>query len=130
MPITYRNEKDVKAQVKKLLDKYGWFWWMPPANGYGRVGISDFHALKNGVFLAIETKFGSNKPTVHQKAFLESINAESAFGFVVSDSNIGAFETFLVNFGEQTDLVAKEQKMSNEAGATLIDAIRALQALI
>lgn len=130
MPITYKSEKDVKKQIKKLLDAHGWFWWMPPANGYGKVGISDLNALKNGVFLAVEAKFGSNKPTPMQKAFLESINAESGFGFVVNDANIDAFETFLVNFGEQTDLVAKEQKMSNEGGATLIDAIRALQALI
>jgi hypothetical protein len=125
-----KNEKDVKAKVKKLLDKHSWFWWMPPANGYGKVGISDFHALKNGVFLAIETKFGSNKPTAHQRAFLESVNAEHAFAFVVSDSNIEWFEAFLEDFGKETDLVAAEKKMSNDGGARLVDAIRALQALI
>jgi hypothetical protein len=117
-----KNEKDVKAKVKKLLDKHSWFWWMPPANGYGKVGIS--------VFLAIETKFGSNKPTAHQRAFLESVNAEHAFAFVVSDSNIEWFEAFLEDFGKETDLVAAEKKMSNDGGARLVDAIRALQALI
>lgn len=126
----FKNEKDVKAAVKKLLEAHDWFWWMPPANGYGRVGISDFHALKNGVFLSIETKFGSNKPTVQQKAFLESINTESAFGFVVNDQNLDQLASFLTNFSQQTDLVVAEGKMSNEAGAALIDAIRALQALI
>lgn len=125
-----RNEKDVKARVKKLLDAHNWFWWMPPANGFGKVGVSDFHALKNGVFLSIETKFGSNKPTAHQKAFLESINAETGMGFVVNEQNLEHLEAFLTDFGGQTDLVAKEGKMSNEAGARLVDAIRALQALI
>jgi hypothetical protein len=125
-----RNEKDVKAAVKKLLDKHNWFWWMPPANGYGQAGISDFHALKSGVFLAIETKFGTNKPTANQRAFLESINAEHAFGFVVSDGNIGWLEAFLDDFGKETELVSTEEKMSNEGGARLVDAIRALQALI
>ncbi len=125
-----RNEKDVKARVKKLFDVHDWFWWMPPANGYGQVGISDFHALKDGVFIAVETKFGSNKPTPMQKGFLESINAGSAFGFVVNDSNIDQFEIFLTQFGESAALVATEGKMSNMAGATMVDAIRALQALI
>jgi len=130
MAIVYKSEKDVKKRIKKLLDDYGWFWWMPPANGYGKVGISDLNAIKNGVFMAVEAKFGSNKPTPMQKAFLESVNAESGFGFVVNDTNIDQFEAFLVQFGQQTELVAKERKMSNEGGAALIDAIRALQALI
>lgn len=124
------SEKDVKKRVKQLLDQHKWFWWMIPANGYGRSGASDFHALKNGVFLAIETKFGSNKPTAMQRGFLESINAESAFGFVVSDANIDWLEAFLDDFGKETDLVAGQEKMSNEGGARLLDAIRALQALI
>ena len=63
MARTFLTEKDVKAEVKKLLNAHDWFWWMPPANGFGKAGISDFNALKKGVFLAVETKFGSKKPT-------------------------------------------------------------------
>jgi hypothetical protein len=125
-----KNEKDVKRRVKAILDKHDWFYFMPPANAYGRSGISDFIALKNGVMLAIETKFGSNKPTAMQKGFLGSVNAESAFGFVVNDQNIDWLQAFLEDFGAQTELVASEGKMANEAGAQLINAIRALQALI
>jgi hypothetical protein len=125
-----KNEKDVKKKVKALLDKFGWFWWCPPANAYGRSGISDFHALKNGVFLAIETKFGSNKPTAMQLGFLNSINAESAFAFVVNETNLDWLEAFLEDFGAQAELVAGEGKMANDAGARLVDAIRALQAMI
>lgn len=125
-----KNENDVKRKVKKLLDQHGWFWWSIGASMYGKGGTSDLHALKNGVFLAIETKFGSNKPTALQKGFLESINAESAFGFVVSEKNIDWLEAFLDDFGKETELVAGQEKMSNEGGARLIDAIRALQAMI
>lgn len=124
-----RDEKGVKENIKRLLDHHGWFWWMPPANGYGKAGISDFHALKNGVFMSIEAKFGSNKPTVHQKAFLESVHSCDAFGFVVNEKNLEHFSWFLTDFQGQTDLVATEQKMSNEAGARLVDALRALMAL-
>lgn len=125
-----RDEKGVKENIKRLLDAFGWFWWMPPANGYGKVGISDFHALKNGVFIAIEAKFGSNKPTAHQKAFLESVQATDAFGFVVNEKNLEHLKWFLTDFQGQTELVAAEQKMDNEAGARMVDALRALMALI
>lgn len=126
----FRSEKDVKKHVKKLFNDHDWFWWMPAGTAFGTAGVSDFNALKNGVFIAVETKFGSNKLTPMQKGFLESINAATGFGFVVNESNIGQLETFLTQFGESTDLVAAEGKMGNEAGATMLDAIRALQALI
>lgn len=122
-----RNEKDVKRRVKKLLDQYDWFWWMPPANGFGHVGISDFHAIKDGVFIAIETKFGTRQLTPQQRAFLESINAATGFGFVVNDSNLGQLESFLSNFGQSVKDVSEKKQMANEAGAALLDAIRALQ---
>jgi hypothetical protein len=125
-----RNEKDVKKKVKALLNQYDWFWWMPPANGYGKVGISDFNALKDGVFLAIETKFGPNKPTPMQRAFLESVNTESCFGFVVNEVNFDWLETFLRHFAEQKIAIMEKRQMNNEAGAEMIDAIRSLQALI
>lgn len=124
------DENGVKKNVKRLLDAAGWFWWSIGASMYGKGGTSDLHALKNGVFLAIETKFGRNKPTELQKAFLNSINAETGFGFVVSEKNIEWFATFLDQFGKETDSVMTEKKMSNEGGATLLDAIRALQVLI
>lgn len=123
-------EKDVKAKVKKLLDKHGWYWWMTPANGFGSTGIADFCAVNNGVFMAIETKFGTNKLTAMQRAYLESVNAASCFGFVVTDTNIGWLETFLEEFEAQTVEVMKNQRMSNTAGAKLIEAIRQLQLLI
>lgn len=125
-----KNEKDVKKAVKVLLDKHSWFWWMPPANGYGKVGISDFNALGNGVFIAIETKFGSNKPTVPQRAFLESIQASGGLSFVVNDQNLDQLEVFLKHFDEQTVEAMRNKRISNEAGAAMIDALRSLQALV
>lgn len=125
-----RDENGVKKNVKKLFDHHGWYWWSIGASMYGKGGVSDFHALKNGVFLAVETKFGKKKPTNLQRAFLESICAGNAFGFIVSDRNIEWLATFLEQFGKETDLVMAEKKMSNEGGATLVDAIRALQELI
>jgi ABC-type sugar transport system substrate-binding protein len=103
---------------------------MPPMNGFGQTGVADFNALRGGVFLAVETKFGSNKPTVHQKAFLQSVAAENAFGFVVTDKNINWFSSWLDAFDRAADAFSKGEKPTNEDGALMLDAIRELTALI
>lgn len=127
-PRTYTKEADVKAEVKKLLTKHKWFWWMPAANGYGRPGASDFMALRGGVFLCVETKFGKNKPTPAQRAFLETITAESGFGFVVNETNLPAFATFLHLFDVSARLVAEKRQMSSADGATMLDCLALLTA--
>lgn len=93
------SEAGVKREVRKLLAKYNWFVWMPPANGYGKAGISDFHALKDGKFMAIETKYGSNTPTVLQNKFLADIEAAGGWVIVVNDSeqSLKRLEEFLVS---------------------------------
>jgi hypothetical protein len=124
----YRNEADVKRDVKKLLDKHNWFWWMPSANAFGKSGASDFMALKSGVFMAIETKFENNTPTPMQLGFLNSVAAEDGFAFVVTEKRIEWLGVFLDAFASATDEVRKNSKMANADGAKMIDAIRELQA--
>ena len=126
MARAYTCEKDVKASVRKLLEKHKYFWWMPPANGYGKVGISDFNALRSGVFLAVETKFGGNKPTPAQRAYLESVTAEGGFGFVVDEKRIDAFTTWLEAFDRARDASVRKEKVAAEDGAAMLDAIRAM----
>lgn len=119
----YRNEKDVKRKVKALLEKFDWFYWMPPANAYGKSGISDFNAVRRGVFMAIETKFGSNKPTAMQIGFLNSVRAEDCFGFVVSDRTIPWLEAFLESFELSTVAAIKGEKVVEEHGSRMMNAI-------
>lgn len=121
-----KNEKDVKKAVKKLLDQYDWFWFMPPANAYGKAGISDFIAIGQGVFLAIETKFGSNKPTAMQVGFLNSIRAEKGFAFVVNDKNIAWLEAWLASFKRGAEAISNKNMPTDEDGAMMINAIREL----
>ena len=90
-----RNEHDVKREVRKLLAKYGWYTWMPPANGYGKGGISDFHALKDGKFLAIETKYGDNTPTPMQAKFLQDISQYGGTALVLYETDLDTFELLL-----------------------------------
>lgn len=121
-----RNEKDVKKEVRKILEAHKWFWWMPPANGFGKVGVADFNALRGGVFMAIETKFDKNQPTVHQRAYLSSVMAEDGFGFVVNERNIEWLRAFMDAFDRSADHAAKQVEPSPEDGAMMLNAIREL----
>lgn len=126
---TLTKEADVKAEVKKLLKKHNWFWWMPPMNGYGQSGVADFNALRAGVFLAIETKFGNNRPTPLQKGYLQSITAEGGFGFVVNDKNLEWFAGWLERFDTAAQAVERGEKPSNDDGAYMLNAIAAMTEL-
>lgn len=124
--ITYTSEADVKKQVKKLLTQHNWFWWMPPANGFGRTGISDFNALRNGVFLAIETKFGNNKPTPMQVGFLDSIAAESGMAFMVNEKNLDALAVWLERFDQSVKAQSEGRDIEQSDGAAMLDAMAAM----
>jgi len=125
-PPVYTNEKDVKREVKKLLDKHGWFWWMPPANGFGKTGIADINAVRKGVFLAVETKFGANKPTIMQTAFLNSVRQEDCFGFVVCEKRVVWLAMWMQAFDNAVAAQQRQEEPAAEDGAAMIDAIREL----
>ena len=91
------NEAGVKAAVKKILKTHGWFVWMPPANAFGKAGIADIHALKDGVFLAVETKFGNNKPSKLQSAFLGAVDQHGGKALVVNEKNLVEFEQLITS---------------------------------
>lgn len=90
------NEAGVKREVKRLLKKYGWFYWMPPANVFGRAGIADFNAVRGGRFLAVETKFGSNRPTPLQQQFLNDVVAHGGLAMVVTERDLDDLELLLI----------------------------------
>lgn len=118
-----KNEKAVKAKVKQLLTKHDWFYFMPPANAYGKGGISDIIAIRSGTFMVIETKFGYNKPTPLQVAFLNSIRAEDGFAFVVNDKNIDWFAAFLESFDASVVATSRKEDVAPEDGARMLNAL-------
>jgi len=128
------NEKGVKTLIKRLLDFHGWFHWMPAANGYGLQGVGDHLALKDGVFLSIEAKFGYNKPKPTQKAFAAQVIANSAYAFCVNEKNIDHLAMWLESFAvlQEASKQALEQgrrpeDVSDPAhGARCLNAIAAL----
>ena len=125
-PKTGNESKSVKVPVKKLLTKHGWFWWMPPANGFGQTGVADIHAVKQGMFMVIETKFGTRDPTPMQRAFLDSIRAANHFAFVVRDTTIGAFEQFLTYLDKSIEIAGQNMVPGADVGGPMLDAIKTM----
>ena len=120
----YKSEKDVKRRVKQIFETHGYFWWMPPMNGFGKTGVADFNAIKHGVFFAVETKFKNNKPTHRQCAFLESITAEQGYGFLVNETNVEWLDVFLSSFARAIKAQQAQEKPTPEDGAAMLNAIR------
>lgn len=125
MPKT-QNETHVKKAVKKLLDDHDWYWWMTPANGFGKSGISDICATKHGMFMAIETKLAPNKASPMQKAFLRSIASCEHFAFIVSDKTLDAFAMFLTNLDKSVTLATESKIVPTEIGGPMADAMHIL----
>lgn len=123
-----KNEKGVKTLIKRILDFHGWFHWMPAANGYGKSGVSDHNALKDGVFMVIEAKFGDNKPSPMQQQFAGHIFVNDGYAFCVNERNIDHLGWFLESFAVAAECNAKGQELPHEHGARMLNAIAALTA--
>lgn len=81
-------EAKVKVQIKKILEELGCYYFMPPANGYGRAGIPDFVGCLKGQFIAIEAKAGEGTTTALQVRELEKIRHSGGFAVVVNEENL------------------------------------------
>lgn len=89
------GEDDVKREIKKLLKRHGWWYFMPAAGAFGKSGIPDFICCKDGKFLAIEAKFGYNKPKDTQKARMEEIRAAGGVAVWVNEDRLDTLDTVL-----------------------------------
>ena len=81
-------EGKVKAAVKRLLNQYGVWYYMPVAGPYARHGIPDFCCIAPGnAAFFIETKAPGkiNNTTANQEAIHEQIRAVDGTVFVVDN---------------------------------------------
>ncbi|MFM6959531.1 MAG: VRR-NUC domain-containing protein [Schleiferiaceae bacterium] len=83
----------MKKRVKDALKATPNCWWfMPPANGFGRSGVPDFVGHVNGRFFAVETKFGRGTTTANQEREIHAIGGANGQVWVVRDSDVDAWE--------------------------------------
>jgi hypothetical protein len=80
-------EAIVKDAIKKVLKEYNVWYFMPSANGFGKVGVPDFICCWKGRFLAIEAKAPGkiNNTTANQKMRIQEIN--DAMGIALAADN-------------------------------------------
>jgi Holliday junction resolvase len=100
-------EKKVKDKVKKLLEEYGAYYFMPTTGGYGRSGVPDIVACLRGKFIGIECKANGNKPTALQEKNLMKIMDVGGFAVAVDENGIELFKN-LLNQIKQSDKIPRE----------------------
>jgi len=122
-PVDYHEEGDVKKAIKEILNQHKWFWWMPAGSAFGKNNV-DFNCLRESVFMAIEAKKLPNGPTPLQLGFLESVQAEGSFAFIVDEERVEWFRAFIQAFDRSRDAYVRKETESPEDGATMLDAIR------
>lgn len=88
-------EAKVKKKVVDVLKKHGAYYFFPATGGYGRSGVPDIVCCYRGVFVAIECKAGTNKPTPLQEAEMQKIRQAQGFVLVVNETNITDVEVLL-----------------------------------
>lgn len=124
-----KDEKGVKRLIRQVLEFHGWFVWMPSANGYGQQGVSDFLAIKDGIFLAIEAKFGYNKPTAVQCSFAAHILVNDGYAFCVSEKTVDHLAMWLESFQQSIawQMAGNEPESLDPAhGSRMLNAISVL----
>ena len=97
------SEKWVKAQVVKQLKAAGAYYFYPVANGYMQTGVPDIVACLNGVFIGIECKAGSNKPTVIQERNLAAITLAGGRALVINEHNLDSLDKVIKQFTNAAD---------------------------
>ena len=101
-------EKKVKDKIKKILDEYGAYYFMPATGGYGKSGVPDIVACLRGKFIGIECKANGGKPTALQEKNLSEIMGVGGFSVLVDEGGIKLFESVIKQL--------KESEIPREAG--------------
>ena len=89
-------ESTVKEYVRRLLRKYGAYWYMPVPSGYGTRGPSDFLCCHQGRALYVETKrAGITKLSPHQEREREKVLTAGGAWMTINARNLEELEDWL-----------------------------------
>lgn len=80
-------EGKVKDKVVSVLKDEDVYYFFPATHGYGRSGVPDIVCCVGGMFVGIECKAGTNKPTLLQVRELEAIRRSGGCALVVNEEN-------------------------------------------
>jgi len=89
-------ESKVKRACVALLQRYGAYYFYPVTGGYGKSGVPDIVVCYNGLFIGIECKAGTNKPTALQEREMRFIREAGGTTLVIREDNIEELEQLLI----------------------------------
>lgn len=88
-------EKKVKDKVVKQLKEQGIYYFFPATHGFGRSGVPDIICCAKGIFLGIECKAGTNKPTALQEKEMQSIRDAGGRTIIINEESLTMLGDFL-----------------------------------
>jgi len=90
-------EKKVKDKVVKILKQHGIYYFFPATHGFGRSGVPDIVCCFNSLFMGIECKAGTNKPTALQEKEMADIRKAGGMTFVINETNLTLLERWITD---------------------------------
>lgn len=78
------KEKVIENQIKKWLEKQGYWWMKVHGDMFQKSGVPDILACINGRFVGIEVKRPGGRLTELQKYNIEKIKAAGGVAFVAT----------------------------------------------
>lgn len=112
-------ESDVKAAVKKILDKHKPHirYYMPVQTGMGESGIEDFVCCAYGRYVGIETKDTGKRQTPNQMRREENINAAHGLYLLIHPETTHLVDYLCARLAERYhDSIAKSNSGPTQAG--------------
>lgn len=85
----------VKAQIRKILDAAGAYYYMPVSYGMGRHGVPDFFVCCRGLFFGIEAKAGKGTTTALQDREIARIVMAGGVALIINEQNLNELEELL-----------------------------------
>ncbi len=104
------KEEWVKERVKDILKFYKVYYFMPRAGNFGSSGVPDFVVCIAGMFLAIETKAGNNKPTDLQLSQIDKIRESRGTAVIINETNLHKLLQLIQYIIEKRSNDSKEQR--------------------
>ena len=88
-------EAKVKARVKKVLDTHEIYHFSPATGGYGRAGVPDIICCFDGLFVGLEIKSGSNKPTALQEREMQRICEAGGNAYLINEEEVDKLDEWI-----------------------------------
>ena len=86
-------ESNLSNKIKKWLNDNGFKAWKVWQGQYSEGGIADIHGIRDGKYLACETKTKDGKPSALQLRFLRHVSERG--GYAISPRSLDEVKDFV-----------------------------------